>query len=67
MSAVRAALAVPAEPSDVVLLAHHGWRDGLPDAVAPLRRGDAVRYCLTPSLDRLLAERGDEPTLLPDT
>ena len=63
-AAVRTALGVPAEPSDVVLLAHHAWRDGLPGVVAPLRRGGAVRYCLTPSLDRLLAEHGDEPTLL---
>jgi hypothetical protein len=61
--AVRAALGVPLVPSDVVLLAHHAWRDALPAAVAPLRRGAAVRYCLTPSLDRLLAEHGNAPAL----
>ena len=61
VESVAAKLGVPAVASDVVLLAHHDWREGLPDAVAPLRRGASVRYCLTPALDRLLhaAETSD--------
>jgi hypothetical protein len=54
VESVAAKLGVPAVASDVVLLAHHDWREGLPAAVSPLRRGASVRYCLTPALDRLL-------------
>jgi hypothetical protein len=54
VESVAAKLGVPAVASDVVLLANHDWREGLPAAVAPLRRGASVRYCLTPALDRLL-------------
>ena len=43
------------QPSDVVLIGSHAWRDDLPDVVAPLRRGERVRYCLTPALDRMFA------------
>lgn len=53
---VCAALGVPAVASDVVLLAAHPWRDDLPSVVTDLRRGPMVRYCLTPTLDRLLAD-----------
>ena len=59
VESVAAKLGVPAVASDVVLLAHHEWREGLPDAVAPLRRGPSVRYCLTPALDRLLHASDD--------
>ena len=60
VAAVAARLGAPCVASDVVLLAHHAWEAGLPPEVAPLRRGDAVRYCLTPALDRLLHDpRGD--------
>ena len=62
VAAVRAALGAPLEPSDVVLLAHHPWRPGLPATVAPLRRAGTVRYCLTPTLDRLLRAHPVPPT-----
>lgn len=64
VEAVAAQLGVPLVASDVLLLAHHPWREGLPDVVAPLRRAAAVRYCLTPALDRLLGPPGDGPDLL---
>ena len=57
---VRSALGTPVEPSDVVLLGTHPWRDGMPELIVPLRRGEAVRYCLTPSLDRLLASTAND-------
>lgn len=52
---LRDALDLPLVASDVILLAHHPWRDDLPSTVASLRRGPAVRYCVTPALDRRLA------------
>ena len=60
VSRVSSALGVPAVASDVVLLASHPWQDDLPAVVTPLRRGPMVRYCLTPALDRLLAESGPD-------
>jgi hypothetical protein len=55
IAAVRERLPVPLVASDVVLLAHHPWRSPAPPEIAPLRRGDVARYCLTPALDRILA------------
>lgn len=52
---VRALLGTPIEASDVVLIGSHPWHDGLPEIVAPLRRGEHARYCLTPALDRMFA------------
>ena len=49
-----AALGIVLTPSDAVLIAHCTWSDGLPVAVHALRRGQVIRCCLTPSLDRLL-------------
>ena len=40
-------------PSDAVLLAHGpAAQPHMPDDIAALRRGDSVRLCLTPSLER---------------
>jgi histidinol-phosphate/aromatic aminotransferase/cobyric acid decarboxylase-like protein len=60
VASVAARLGVPLVASDVVLLAHHPWTEGLPDVVAPLRRGSSVRYCLTPALDHLLGTSRDD-------
>ena len=57
---VGATLGLPLVASDAVLIAHHPWRSGLPPLVAGLRRGTAVRYCLTPMLDRLLFGHADD-------
>lgn len=57
-----AALHLPLAASDAVLIAHHPWHDDLPDIVAGLRRGRFVRYCVTPTLDRLLGDRAREET-----
>jgi len=51
---VRSALGMPLVASDALLIAHHPASDDLPAAVTGLRRGTVVRYCLTPTLDRLL-------------
>jgi histidinol-phosphate/aromatic aminotransferase/cobyric acid decarboxylase-like protein len=51
---VRLALGTPLVASDALLIAHHPVTDDLPAAVAGLRRGNIVRYCLTPTIDRLL-------------
>jgi hypothetical protein len=58
--AIGEALGVSLVASDAVLIAHHPWTPDAPPAVAPLRRAGVVRYCLTPTIDRLLREeRGD--------
>jgi hypothetical protein len=59
------ALGLPLVASDAALMAHHSWRDDLPAVVAGLRRGETVRYCLTPSLDRLLAGQLDDAIPVP--
>ncbi len=64
VATVRETLGTPMVKSDVVLMAHHPWRDDLPAIVAPLRRGNTTRYCLTPALDRLIAEVGITPARL---
>jgi hypothetical protein len=62
VATARQRLGVPLVASDVVLIAHHPWLGDVPSIVAPLRRGNVVRYCLTPSLDRLLSQRDVPPT-----
>lgn len=57
-------LGLPLIASDAVLIAHHPWRDDLPSLVAGLRRGNVVRYCLTPSLDRLLFGQAHDAAVL---
>ena len=54
VSEVRSALGTPLVASDALLIAHHPVTKDLPAAVAGLRRANVVRYCLTPTLDRLL-------------
>lgn len=54
-AAAGAALGVSLAPSDAILVAAQPWDAGLPPAVAALRRGPAIRYCLTPGIDRMLA------------
>jgi hypothetical protein len=65
--AVHARLGTPIRASDVVLIGSHPWHDGLPEIVTPLRRGEHVRYCLTPALDRMLAAPGAATSPIPTT
>ncbi len=60
---VRSALGLPLVASDALLIAHHAVIDPLPATVAGLRRGNVVRYCLTPTLDRLIFGKAAAPSL----